>query len=467
MSRDFNRRHFLAVTVAAAAAPAWAAAPGADLKVGIGRTVITPKSPIWMSGYSSRNHPSEGVVQDLWAKALVIEDSGGHRIVLVTTDLIGLPHELAETVAVRLKARHGLDRSQIVLSVSHNHCGPVVWPNLKTMFVLGPEDRDRVIQYGKKLADDLVRIVDTAMSDRAPALVSAGHGTAGFAINRRQPAKNGVLLGVNAKGPVDHDVPVLKVASPDGKLRAVLFAYACHNTTLGGVYKINGDYAGYAQAELEKALPGTTAMFAILCGGDQNPQPRGTLDLAQQHGKTLAGEVRRLLGTGLRPVRGPIRTAYEVTELQFAPHERATFEKEATSANKFHQARARLMLAAYDAGRPVRSIPYPVQAVRLGDDLTLLALAGEVTVEYGLRLKREFAKENLVVMGYANEVPCYIPSLAVLKGGGYEPVESMVYYGQPGPFAENVEETVIAACRKVLKETDSGPQGQFLRNRAR
>jgi hypothetical protein len=94
---------------------------------------------------------------------------------------------------------------------------------------------------------------------------------------------------------------------------------------------------------------------------------------------------------------------------------------------------------------------YPVQAVRLGNDLSLVALAGEVTVEYALRLKREFPKENLIVAGYTNEVPCYIPSLAVLKGGGYEPINSMIYYGQPGPFAAGVEETVIGACREVLK----------------
>ncbi len=455
MSRTFSRRRFLAAAAVAAAAPALAATSVAvDLKVGVSRTVITPQGPIWMSGYASRKHPSEGVLHDLWAKALVIEDARGGRVVLVTTDLIGLPHELAEEVAARLKAKHGLDRSQIVLNASHTHSGPVVWPNLKNMYFLGPEDRDRLIQYGKKLADDLVRTVDAAIADRAPALISVGHGSAGFAVNRREPTSKGVRLGIHPQGPVDHDVPVLKIAAPDGKLRAVLFAYACHNTTLGGdFYKINGDYAGFAEIELEKALPGTTAMFAILCGGDQNPQPRGKVELARQHGTTLAGEVRRVLGTDVRPVHGPVRTAYEVTELQFARHERATFEKEATSPDKYRQARAKLMLAAYDAGRPVRSIPYPVQAVRLGDDLTLVALAGEVTVEYGLRLKREFPKENLIVMGYANEVPCYIPSLAVLRGGGYEPVDSMVYYGQPGPFAENVEETVIAACRKVLRET--------------
>ena len=97
-------------------------------------------------------------------------------------------------------------------------------------------------------------------------------------------------------------------------------------------------------------------------------------------------------------------------------------------------------------------MPYPVQAVRLGDDLTLVALAGEVTVDYALRLKREFPGEP-DRDGVHERSLCYIPSRAVLKGGGYEPVDSMIYYGQPGPFAENVEETVIAACRKVLTQT--------------
>ena len=256
-----------------------------------------------MSGYATRNRPSEGVVNQLWAKALVIEDSGGGRVVMVTTDLVGLPKEVSEEVAARLKAKYGLKRSQILLNASHTHSGPVVWPNLKNMFFFGSEEKERVVQYAKRLTDDIVRAVDSAMADLAPAQVSRGHGSAGFAINRRQPAKAGMQLGVNPGGPVDHDVPVLKIASPDGKLRAVLFAYACHNTTLGGdFYRICGDYAGFAAADLEKDLPGTTAMFAMLCGGDQNPNPRGTLELAQRHGKTLADEVRRVLAGEDAPV---------------------------------------------------------------------------------------------------------------------------------------------------------------------
>ena len=454
MSMCFSRRRLLAAVAAAVGLAVTGASVAADLKVGVGRGVITPQGPVWMSGYASRNHPSDGVIHDLWAKALVIEDASGGRAVIVTTDVIGLPRELTDEVASRLKAKHGFERPQLVFNSSHTHSGPVVWPNLKSMYFLSQEDEGRLVAYSKRLADDLVRVVDAAVADLAPARVSVGHGSVGFGMNRRQRTPSGVQLGVDQKGPMDHDVPVVKVATPDGKLRAVLFAYACHNTTLGGdVYKINGDYAGFAEIELEKALPGATAMFMILCGADQNPQPRGKVELAEQHGKALADEVRRVLGGELRPVQGPVRTAYRLVNLDFAPHERATFEKDAKSADRYVRGRAKLMLAAYDKGEPVRSLAYPVQAVRLDDGLSLVALGGEVTVEYALRLKREYPKENLIVAGYTNDVPCYIPSLAVLKGGGYEPVTSMIYYGQPGPFAENVEEKVISACREVLKET--------------
>ncbi|HSD65127.1 MAG TPA: hypothetical protein VLF95_00415, partial [Vicinamibacteria bacterium] len=345
------------------------------------------------------------------------------------------------------------------------HCGPAVRKNLAVLYDFSDEDRRRVDAYGAELVDRMVTVVGKALEDLAPASLSVGHGAVGFAVNRREFAPDGVRIGVNPQGPVDHDVPVLKVAAKDGSLRAVLFGYACHNTTLGGdFYRIGGDYAGFAQAELEQAHPGATALFVMLCGGDQNPSPRGTLDLARQYGQALAAEVGRVLGTALLPVRAPIRTALEVVPLDFAPHTRAVFEQEAAGGDKFRQRRARLMLAAYDEGRPVRQAPYPVQALRLGGDLTFLALGGEPVVDYALRAKRELAGQNLIVAGYCNDVMGYIPSLRVQREGGYEAVDNLIYYGQPGPFAESVEETVFAAVRRVagrvgLGASPSSPDG--------
>jgi neutral ceramidase len=422
----------------------------AEFQAGVARVKITPPQPFWMSGYAARTHPSEGVLQDLWAKALALRDGKGYQVVLVTTDLIGLPRAISDEVAARVQALFRVERPQLVLSASHTHCGPAVRKNLAVLYDFGEEDRRRVDAYGGELVDHLVEVVGKALNDLAPARLSVGHGAVGFAVNRREPTPEGVKIGVNPAGPVDHDVPVLKVTAKDGSLRAVLFGYACHNTTLGGdFYRIGGDYAGYAQAEIERAHPGATALFMMLSGGDQNPNPRGTMDLVAQHGQALASEVARVLATTLRPVRPPIRTALEVIPLDFAPHTRAAFEEESARPDKFRQRRARLMLAAYDEGQPVRRTPYPVQAVRLGRDLTLLALAGEPVVDYALRVKRELPGENLIVAGYCHDVMCYIPSRRVLREGGYEAVDNMIYYGQPGPFAESVEETIFAAVRRV------------------
>jgi neutral ceramidase len=424
----------------------------ASFRAGLGRVKITPQTPIWMSGYAARSRASEGVMQGLWAKALALVDDKGNKVVLVSVNLIGLPRAISDEVAARVESKHGLARSQLVLNASHTHCGPAVRQNLAVMYDLDAENRSRVETYGAALTDSLVQVIGAALDALAPAELAVGHGSAGFAVNRREPTAQGFRIGVNPGGPVDHDVPVLKVSAPDGSLRVVLFAYACHNTTLGAdIYQINGDYAGRAQAELEQTHPGAMAMFVMLCGGDQNPNPRGTLHLVNQHGRALASEVSRVLGTPLQPVRPPIRTAVEVVQLDFAAHSRAVFEEESQQSNPYRQRRARLMLAAYDDGEPVRQTPYPVQAVRFNRDLTLLALGGEVVVDYAARSKREFPQETLIVAGYCHDVMCYIPSRRVLREGGYEAADSMIYYGQPGSFAESVEETISAAVHRVMK----------------
>jgi neutral ceramidase len=410
-----------------------------------------------MSGYSARTHPSEGVATDLWVKALALEDSKGTRVVIVTMDLVGIPRSISDTAAARIQKKYGLERSSLVFNCAHTHTGPVVWPNLSVMFFLTPEQQRVVDAYAHKLTDDLVTVVGAALADLSPAELSSGHGTAGFAANRRQGRGGNVKIGVNAKGPVDHDVPVLKVMSPDGKLRAVLFGYACHNTTLTAeFYKISGDYAGFAQLNLEQAHPGATAMFMILCGADQNPEPRSTFELVQQHGKALSQAVETVLAAPMKPVRAPIRAAYMTTELNFQPHTREQFEQEAKSDHKYKAARARAMLRTYDEGTPVRRLTWPAQAVRLDKSFTLLALGGEVVVDYQLRAKREYPKENLMVAGYSNEVMCYIPSLRVLKEGGYEVNDSMIYYGQPGPLAPDVEDLIFDTIHKVMKRVGAG-----------
>ncbi len=120
-------------------------------KAGIAREIITPDENMWMAGYASRTHPSEGTLQDLWVKVIVFEDSTGHRAVLVTTDVLGFPKELSDRIRDRLKAKYGLARNQIILNSSHTHTGPVLDHSLIDMYPLNEQEYKKIVLYSKKL----------------------------------------------------------------------------------------------------------------------------------------------------------------------------------------------------------------------------------------------------------------------------------------------------------------------------
>lgn len=421
-------------------------------RAGVARVKITPDKPIWLSGYATRTHASDGVLHEIWAKALAIQEGKSKPIVIVTADLVGFPRVLTDEVARQVQEKFGIERSRLLFNTCHTHTGPVVWPNLSTAYDLPPGEEENLRRYARKLEADLVALIGRAVADLAPADLSYGHGKADFAVNRREPTGKGFKIGVNRNGQGDHEVPVLRVTRANGKIVAVLFGYACHNTTLTEkFYQISGDYAGFAQSELEQAHPGANAMFLMLCGADQNPNPRSQVELARRYGKELADSVQAVLSGPMQPVRGAVRSSYLVTKLAFAPQSRETFEKESHSPVTSRARRAQAILRAMDEHHPVVDTPYPVQAFRFGKSLTLLALGGESVVGYDLRAKQEFPGEPLIVAGYSNDVMCYIPTRKILAEGGYEPVDSMVYYGQPGPLAEDVEERVFGAIRETMR----------------
>ena len=218
-------------------------------------------------------------------------------------------------------------------------------------------------------------VVGRAIEDLQPSQVAYCHARCGFAMNRRTPSLTGYRNFPNPEGPVDHDVPVLRVATLEGKVRAVLFGYACHNTTLG-FYQFCGDYAGFAQQYLEQAHPGVTALFVMGCGGDQNPYPRRTLELAQQHGRSLANAVEAALETQPQPLTGPLRMAYEMATVEYqAPPSREEVEQQARSTNKYERLHAQRLLKQLDEDGKLREqYDCPVQVIRLGNRLTMVTL---------------------------------------------------------------------------------------------
>ncbi len=442
---------FFAVAVCSAARAG--EAPGA-WKAGIATTVITPEQSMWMAGYAARTKPSEGKVHDLHAKALALEDAEGTRLVLVTADLIGFPREFRDRMEKAVAERYKLAPASLLLNASHTHSGPELraW-RATQMSDLPPEQVELGKQYSEVLHGKLVDLVGRALEAGAPAQLSYVHARAGFAMNRRQRTGGGYTISPNAEGPVDHEVPVLVVKGSDGKLRTLVFGYACHNTTLDG-YEFCGDYAGFAQQYVEETHPGTTAFFVIGCGGDQNPTPRRTMEWARQHGRALANAVEAALVAKPRPVQGPLRVALEEVTLEMAQPNVEELKRQASSPEKYQKWHAERVLADLEKnGRVETTYPYPVHVAQFGGDLTLIALAGEVVVDYSLRLKAELAGAPVWVAGYSNDVFGYVPSERVVHEGGYEAAGAILYYGTMAtPFLPSVEKLIVGKVHEMVQK---------------
>ncbi|MBI4625420.1 MAG: neutral/alkaline non-lysosomal ceramidase N-terminal domain-containing protein [Verrucomicrobia bacterium] len=453
-----------AATLAAPAFGQW--------KVGAAAIEITPDLPMWMSGYGSRTRPANSVALKMNAKALALEDATGRVVVIVTTDLLGIPRVLRQGVEARVQQQYGVFPENLLINASHTHCGPEL-RGVETSLSKADADRaKKVAAYQAETEERLVAVVGQALARREPAALFFGQAKAGIAMNRRAnyklaPADFRHGKVPNPDGPVDHDVPILQVKTPDGKMQAVLFGYACHNTTSGEDI-FHGDYAGFAQAALEATYPGTVALFMLGCAGDQNPYPRHnsspgrtSIDLAKLHGQTLASAVEAGLNAFPRPVSGPLRAVMENVALPYLPAPtRSQLNERLASKAKADREYAQVLLEILDRdGRLPANYSYPVQVLQFGKDLTLVALASETVVDFSHRLKRELPGPAVWVAGYSNDFLGYIPSRRIWEEGGYEGGGSLTYYQStlwriihPNIWDPSVEELIVGKVHELARK---------------
>jgi hypothetical protein len=413
-------------------------------KAGVAATAITPTEPMWLAGWAVRTEPARATLTELYAKALAVEDRQGSQFVLLAVDSIGISRDIATAIAVQVEQRWGLPRERLMICASHTHSGPEIRPDKVPFFHIPPDMAAKIGPYVDWLTGRLVEVIGAALADLQPAALTVRQGSASFAQNRR------------GTGQVDHSVPTLEIAAADGRRRAVVFGYACHNTTMpptDGRYC--GDYAGFAQSALEANDPGMMAMFIAGAGADQDPEPRGTIAFAKQHGETLATAVREsLTGPGYE-ISGYLSVAFDEIPLEFRPiPTRPELEANRSCGDAPRRAKAEYLLGRLDRGDPIAAnYPCPLQVVRFGEGLLLVALGGEPVIDYAQKIKqRHIAPDRVVwVAGYANDMFGYLPSAAVLRAGGYEGTRSLLWSALPAPFAENTEQRVLDGVARLVE----------------
>ncbi len=428
----------------------------ASWQAGVAKADITPTKSVPLAGYGGKTRMSQRVEHAIWLKALALKDDAGAVSVLVTADLVGLSDKMIAVIAKNAAEKHGIARERLILNASHNHSCPVTEDVLWLYYEFTPEEAAAKDRYTRMVYAKYDEVIGAAIAALKPAELSFEQGLAGVAVNRRRSrGAESRALG----GQVDQDVPVIAVKSGN-ELQAVVFGYSCHTTALGGL-SINGDYAGFAQIELEKSIPGCTALFVQNCGGDANPLPRirgrdaEATQLADMYGHILAEAVRQVIAAPMKPLSGPLKVAMGETELLLQPGlPLEELKQRVPNLTGMPKREFEHFIRQYETlGAPPDRVKYPVQVWSFGPELTFIALTGETVVDYSLKFKAAHGWNTTWICGYNNDLLSYVPSLRVLKEGGYEGVSGMYEYGHRAPYADDVEERITAKVEELVRQT--------------
>lgn len=433
--------------------------------VGIATGDITPSVGAPLCGFAARGlHTSTGVYHPLRTVAVAVED-GSTTVIVLSAEIVFF-EGIADRVRMGIAQATGVPGDRILLVGTHTHCGPA----------MRPQDADRhgwVDQdYVHHAVTVMARTAHTAWKNRYPARLEFGIGRASFAVSRRKPDPAGggrVLWAPDPEGPHDHEVSILAVRSLDGVVRGILFSYACHPTSRGGL-RIGGDYPGFACDRIEESFDNAQPCFLQGCGADQKPMPadpRATTFVPRSVEQT--GEIGRELGDavvrtiqagGLRTVAGAMAMRRSVVDLRTEPLDRAMVASELSKPEMTFRKRWALHhQARLDAGLPEeRDVPMEIQTLRFGDSLAVVALAAEAVVEHALRMKRELRAHfaDVLPLGYANAVIGYVPVRRQLDGWGYEVIDANQHRKRTGRFLPETEDLIHRTVAGMLGVPPAG-----------
>ncbi len=406
----------------------------AAIKGGCARVDITPPVGVWLSGYSSRNKPSEGISDKLYAKAIVLDD-GQNKIAIVSADLLWFPLEITAEIRGIVKKKTGIPESNILICATHTHFGPKIdkirkdWPDTPTSKV----DKSYVQKLTKRIADS----ISTAAKNLKPVKLGVVKGDISEIVYNRRTKRPDGKVAMTFRlppadpnlvfGPIDPQVAILRVEDTSGALVGAIVNYACHPvcgaTDNQEFYSISADYPGYTARVVEQ-MEGGICLFALGTAGNMNPVRIEGENHRSRIGKALGGEVLR-------------RLQFVSTSDDFTLK---ALKKSVTLPIKKDLPPERIS----DEDKAKKALTTEIQVLRIGD-IYILGLPGEVLVEVGLEIKKKAGIENLFIISLSNDACGYVCLSQAYEEGGYEP-------GWGTNLAKGAGEIVIKEALNIIDQ---------------
>jgi acetyl esterase/lipase len=461
------------VPLRAAAEPP-ALTPDRRLWAGAASVDITPPLGFRLSGYF-HERISTGVHDPLRAKALYLRQDR-EAVAFVLCDLIGISLDVSQEARRLAGARLGVASDRIVVGATHCHTGPLYFGALrehlheKALREHGSDPHEK-LDYAAELVSRLVEVASRARDLAAPVELAAARTREGhLSFNRRFHMMDGTVRFnpgklnpeiVRAAGPIDPDLDVVFWRAGAGQQPfGALTVFALHLDTVGGT-EYSGDFPRHLESSLRERFGGRfQSLFGAGACGDLNhidvseERPQKGHGEAQRIGEAIAQRTIEALADA-RPVAARLAARSAVVRAPLQRFSSLDLEQARRDLDKLgspelpflDQVRAyRIVSLALRGGN---AIAMEVQAFRLGDDLAVVTLPGEVFVELGLAIKQVSPFRQTIVVELANDAPGYIPTRKAFIEGSYEVVNSRVEHGGG--------ELLVDAALRLLRDLKALP----------
>jgi hypothetical protein len=259
--------------------------------VGIARRDITAPVGIYARFWGAAKHDvATGIHRPSSVTAAVIEPisgKAGPRLALVALDYCTfMPQTDERMFRQTIMERTGFDETTLLLSLSHCHTGANA-----SSHRLDLPGGDLIPAYLTQLTEETIAAIVEAQQSLAPSWITWGQGRCSLAANRDywDEVQHEYGCGYNPAAPADDTVIVGRVTADDGAIRAILFNYACHPTTLAWDNALlSPDYIGTAREVIEQAYS-APALFFQGASGELGPREGfvGDVTVADRNGRQL------------------------------------------------------------------------------------------------------------------------------------------------------------------------------------
>jgi Neutral/alkaline non-lysosomal ceramidase. len=422
------------------------------MRVGIDKRLITPEPGICLVGFEVTERKVVNVHDDLYVTTMVLQQ-GSKKAVIICADVLGLGEILVSDIKSDINKRFGFSEDEILLSYSHTHSGPMLHENISP--VMGEINSE----YLKFFLECILCSVASSLSNMEDVDIYTGRTVCDIGINRRRIVDGKSQFAPNEWGAIDKEVLVAKFVKDD-IVKAVVYNYACHPSILNSTW-VTADYPGKAREIIEDSCGNDVKVFFLqgCCGNirartmEGGEFRRGSMDDIEKFGEILGQAVADVCKGKMKKMRPDLYTS--ITKVILPLNEiRSKNEYEDLLLDERFRVRvwAEKVLAGYN--NLSNQIPYSIQKFSVGEGFHIIGMEGEVSIEYGIRIKQALINDFVMTAGYCNWVMGYIPTKKMLGEGGYEPEDSIYYYMLPCQFHESVEEIINDALDTIFESIE-------------